>query len=156
MQPAVATTTSARPGLAWPVIAAVAAGGALGAVARHAVDLGLPAGPGEFPTGTLLINVVGCLLVGAVAGLLRRPVLFAFVGPGLLGGFTTLSTYAVQTVDLALRGEVGVATGYLFGTLVLALVAVEAGLLLARGLAHRAHRVHHTQRRSLAAPWPTA
>jgi len=74
--------------------------------------------------------------------------LFAFVAPGLLGGFTTFSTYAVQTVDLALRGEVGVATGYLFGTVVLALVAVEAGLLLSRGLAHRARR------RSLSAPRP--
>ncbi len=137
--------------MAWPAVVAVAAGGALGGLARHAVDLGLPAAAGAFPTGTLLINVVGCLLVGAVAGLVRRPVLFAFVAPGLLGGFTTFSTYAVQTVDLALRGEVGVATGYLFGTVVLALVAVEAGLLLSRGLAHRAHGA---RRRSLSAPRP--
>lgn len=131
-------------GRAWPIPTAVAAGGAFGGTARYAVDLALPTAPGQFPSGTLLVNVVGCLLVGALAGWVHRPrahpLLYPFVVPGLLGGFTTFSTYTGQTVDLALRGEVGSAATYLLVTLLLALLAAEAGLLLGRGLAHRARQ----------------
>lgn len=144
MQPAADEVTIAhRPG-GWPVLAVVAVGGALGALARHAVDLALPPAAAGFPTGTLLVNLTGCLLIGLVAGSVHRtqahPLLLPFVVTGLLGGFTTFSTYAVQTVDVALRGQVGIAAGYLFGTLVLALVAVEAGLLVNRWLIHLARR----------------
>lgn len=122
----------------------VALGGALGSVARYAVDLALPATEHGFPLGTFLVNVVGCLLIGSVAGWVhdrrRHRLVVPFLVVGLLGGFTTFSAYAVATVELALRGNVGIATGYLLGTLIAALLAVEAGLLLARGLRYRLDR----------------
>lgn len=126
------------------VLAAVAIGGALGSLARYAVDVAAPAPEDGFPLGTFLVNVVGCLLLGAVAGWVydrRRHRLAApFLVVGVLGGFTTFSAYTVATVDLALRGEVGLAAGYLLGTLAAALVAVEAGLLLTRAVRHRTDR----------------
>ncbi|MGI8694714.1 MAG: fluoride efflux transporter FluC [Geodermatophilaceae bacterium] len=128
----------------WPVLAVIAVGGALGAMGRHGIDVLLPAPDREFPLGTFLVNVVGCLLIGALAGALFRPgahrLLRPFVAVGVLGGFTTFSTYAVQALTLALDEEVGTATGYLIVTAVSALLAVEAGLVLSRGLSHRRRR----------------
>ncbi|MBA3524093.1 MAG: CrcB family protein, partial [Geodermatophilaceae bacterium] len=87
-----------------PVLLAVAAGGAVGALARHGVDLLLPVEPATFPLGTFAVNVAGCLLLGVLAGALYQPdrhrLVLPFVVTGVLGGFTTFSTYTVQTVDL--------------------------------------------------------
>jgi len=142
VQTAADEVTIAHQPSGWLVLVVVALGGALGALARHAVDLALPPPLGGFPAGTLLVNVTGCLLIGAVAGSVHRPrahpLLLPFVVTGLLGGFTTFSTYAVQIVDVALRGQAAIAAGYLLGTLVLALIGVEVGLLASRWLAYRA------------------
>jgi CrcB protein len=111
----------------------IAAGGALGAAARYGLARSLPHSPGEFPWSTLITNVAGCLAIGVLlvlvvehlpASRLVRP----FFGTGLLGGFTTFSTYAVDTRALLADGRPAVAAAYLLGTLVLGLVAVLVGL----------------------------
>ncbi|TDB97021.1 CrcB family protein, partial [Nonomuraea longispora] len=83
----------------WQVPAAIAAGGALGALARHGLQSAMPGGPADFPWATFWVNVSGCLLIGVLmvmitevrrAHRLVRP----FLGVGVLGGYTTFSTYA--------------------------------------------------------------
>lgn len=127
-----------------PAIAAVAVGGALGALGRHGLDLALPLRTGGFPLATFLINVSGCLLIGALVVLLTEltaahPLLRPFLVTGVLGGYTTFSTYAVQTQALLAGGHLGTALGYLGGTLAAALAATWAGVSLTR-LAGRAFR----------------
>lgn len=116
-------------------LAAVSLGGALGALLRWAVGEAGPASDG-FPWSTATVNVVGCLVLGAlpVVGAVRRtPTLARFLGPGMLGGFTTVSAMAVETVDLADTGDVLLAFAYAAGSLVLCLLAAAAG----RALVHR-------------------
>jgi CrcB protein len=115
------------------VLAVIALGGALGALARWIVAEGLPHDAGQFPWDTLLTNVTGCFLIGVVMVLVierwpRRPLIRPFFGTGILGGFTTFSTYAVDTRTLLAADRPGVALGYLAGTLAFGLVAVVAGL----------------------------
>ncbi len=135
-----ATRHGTRPG--WDVLAAVAAGGALGAAARYGISVALPADPAEFPLATLLINTAGCLLLGALMALLAgladphrlaRP----FLGVGVLGGFTTFSTYALEVDRLLLAGRPGAAFGYLAGTVAAALTAVYLGDAAVRRLRRR-------------------
>jgi len=83
--------------------------------------------------GTLLINVLGGFLIGVVIdGVAARPLLRPFAVTGILGGFTTFSTYAVDTEQLLAAGRLALAGAYLVGTLVGALVATWLGLALAR------------------------
>jgi CrcB protein len=123
----------------------IAVGGALGALARHGLTLWMPADAGAFPWATFWTNLSGCLLIGVLMVLITevagRPhrLLRPFVGVGLLGGFTTFSTYAVQTQQLFAQEAPGTALVYLFGTLVAALLAVETGMMLTRWAA-RGHR----------------
>ncbi|HEV7471339.1 MAG: CrcB-like protein [Pseudonocardia sp.] len=128
-----------------PAIGAVAVGGALGALARWAVGLALPGSPGAFPVGTFAINVVGAFVIGALLVVLTElstphPLLRPFVATGILGGFTTFSTYAVDAQRLLRDGHVGTAFGYLFGTLAAALLATWAGVALARAAGQGRHR----------------
>ncbi|MPY77482.1 MAG: fluoride efflux transporter CrcB [Actinophytocola sp.] len=116
---------------------AVAAGGAIGSLARYGLAVALPATPGEFPWATLLANVGGCLLIGALMAALTeagRPhrLLRPFFGIGVLGGFTTLSTYVVEVIDAGAAGAPGVVVLYGVGTVVAALLAVAMGLILTR------------------------
>lgn len=118
------------------VVAVIAVGGALGSLARYGVNVALPH-KGGFPISTFLENVVGCLVLGALLVVLtelRRPhrLVRPFLGTGVLGGFTTFSTYAV---DSATRDSAGTAALYLVGTLVLALAASWSGVTLTRRLA---------------------
>lgn len=117
-----------------PDLLLVAAGGALGAVLRHLVDTA--ATPGLFPWPTLAINVAGAFALGILPTLavVRRSRRVALaVGPGLLGGFTTVSAWAGQVRDLADTGHADLAGLYLAVTL--------AAGLLAAALGHRiAHR----------------
>ncbi|WP_306839667.1 fluoride efflux transporter FluC [Catenuloplanes nepalensis] len=88
----------------WPVVGVVAAGGALGAAARYAVAVAWPG-----PWTTVVINVAGCLAIGAVlARIADRPLLRPFVATGVLGGFTTFSTFAMQSLELGDPVYVGV------------------------------------------------
>lgn len=121
------------------LLGVIAAGGALGALARYGISQWLPAAPGQFPWDTLLINVLGCFCIGVLMVLLTEtwsahPLLRPFFGVGVLGGFTTFSTYANETRELLRPGSVPVAFGYLGGTLIAALAAVAGGIWLTRRL----------------------
>ncbi len=124
-----------RAPLSSAALAAVAAGGALGAVLRWAATYAAPDGAG-FPWTTLAINVAGSLALGllpAVDAIRRRHLLTLALGPGLLGGFTTFSAYAEHGRDLLGDGRPGPALGYLLGTLAACLVAVHVGRRLTTG-----------------------
>jgi fluoride exporter len=108
------------------VYLAVALGGALGAVLRWALGDAVPDGAG-FPWTTFVINVSGSLVLASLpvlAAVRRHPTLVAALGPGLLGGYTTLSTYSEQTRALLAGGQTTTALLYVVGTLVACLVAV--------------------------------
>lgn len=113
-------------------LAAVAAGGVLGALGRHALTTAWPPPQGGFPWATFAVNASGCLLIGVLMALVTRvwagrPLVRPFLGVGVLGGYTTFSAYAVDTVGLVDQGELGTAWAYLGGTLVAAMLAVLAG-----------------------------
>lgn len=113
----------------WPVVAVVAVGGAIGASARYGATLIWPTAPDTFPTTTLLVNVIGCAVMGVFMVLLtemRTPhrLLRPFFGTGVLGGFTTFSTYAVDIERLVEGGHAGTGLAYLGLTLLAALAAV--------------------------------
>lgn len=126
-----------RPAPAIATYLAVALGGAVGGTLRWWLGDLAPDG-GDFPWTTFAINVSGSLalaLLPALALVRRRPALAAGLGPGLLGGYTTLSTYAEQGRALLGDGRVGLAAAYLFGTLAACLVAMTlAGMLVSRDL----------------------
>lgn len=96
-------------------------GGALGAIARWKLGgLVLHQTPEwRFPLSTFLVNVVGCLLAGVIAGLATKLDLFTegtrlFLLTGVLGGFTTFSAFGLETVNLARRGDYAIALAYMF------------------------------------------
>lgn len=136
------------------VLPTIAVGGMLGASARHGLELAFPVAAGRFPWATFATNLAGCALIGLLmvyvvelgAGhRLLRP----FLGVGVLGGFTTFSTYTVQTTDLVDASEPVLALVYLFGTVAVALAAVALGTFLGRALLALRRRSTH-QRRSAA------
>ena len=116
----------------------VAIGGAIGASLRHLVGAAAlrTLGP-SFPWGTMGINVAGSLAMGLLAGALARrsdvsEAMRLFVGVGLLGGFTTFSAFSLDVVVLWERSEAGAAMFYAAGSVVLSILALFAGLWLAR------------------------
>jgi fluoride exporter len=121
----------------WDAVAAVALGGVAGAEARYWLGTLDRHGPHGFPWMTLLINLLGCVLIGAlIAALARasRPPRLArpLLGTGVLGGFTTFSTFCVDVVALADAGCWGRAVGYLFATVAACLLGVAGGMALVR------------------------
>lgn len=115
------------------VLAAVAAGGVVGASARYGISLLWPAAPGAFPWATFWINASGCALIGVLMVLISEggrtaphPLVRPFAGVGVLGGFTTFSTYAVDFAHLLDVGKAGTALAYAGLTVVAALGAVWA------------------------------
>ena len=105
-------------------VGAVALGGAVGAVARYGLGEAFPIAAEAFPWTTFAINVVGSALLALLASRLRSEWVSAFVGPGVLGGFTTLSAYSEQSRALVDTGHTGLALLYLVGTLAACLVAI--------------------------------
>jgi CrcB protein len=111
------------------MLATIAAGGATGAAARHLIGQAWPTPPGAFPASTLVINVLGCALIGVLMVLItevwsRQRLLRPFLGTGVLGGFTTFSTYTVDIQRLSAGAHLGTALLYLILTPIGALVAV--------------------------------
>jgi CrcB protein len=109
------------------VLGAISCGGVLGALARYGLGEAFP----HVPWTTLVINATGCLLIGVLMVLIdgAHPLVRQFFGVGVLGGYTTFSTYVV---DVLRAGSPGVALVYLFGTLALALAAVWCGTAITR------------------------
>ncbi|GAA3062456.1 CrcB protein [Streptomyces olivoverticillatus] len=121
----------------WPVVCAVSVGGGAGAAARYGTGLLWPTAEGAFPWTTFLINAVGCALIGVLLVTIaeRRSthrLVRPFLGTGVLGGFTTFSTYAVDAQRLLENGRVGSALAYLAVTLASAMAAVWAAAALTR------------------------
>jgi CrcB protein len=118
----------------------VALFGAAGAVARYAVDGWVSdASRGQFPWGTLTINVLGAFALGVVVALTTERLVVGAnwriaVGIGFLGSFTTFSTYAYETVRLAEDGALGLAFANAIGMVVLGLLAASLGLALGRAI----------------------
>jgi fluoride exporter len=132
--------TAAR--VPWAVLGVVAAGGVLGALARYGIGLAVPHRPAGFPWATFAINVSGCLLIGVLMVLVTdvwpgHRLLRPFLGTGLLGGYTTFSTYVVDVQHLLGAGAARTALVYLVGTLLAALVAVQAGMAATRWVTRR-------------------
>ncbi|MCD0453515.1 fluoride efflux transporter CrcB [Actinocorallia sp. API 0066] len=118
----------------------VALGGALGALARYGITLALPHEPGAFPWATFLTNVLGCALIGVLMVVVTEvsrahPLVRPFLGVGVLGGFTTFSTYVVEFQHSMAAGRPVTGLLYLVGTLAAALTAVTLAARLTRRLA---------------------
>ena len=121
----------------WDTVAVVALGGALGAVARYGMTVAWPTPPAAFPWTILVVNLIGCALIGVLMVLITdvwaaprlvRP----FVGTGVLGGFTTFSTYAVEAERLVDAGAARTSLLYLAVTPITAVVAAAGAMVLAR------------------------
>jgi CrcB protein len=113
-------------------------GGGIGAAVRHGVNIGVARALGTaFPYGTLLINITGSFIMGAVAAY------FAFKGDasqhwrlflttGILGGYTTFSAFSLDAVLLYERGETGMAALYVLASVLISIAGLFAGLALVR------------------------
>ena len=113
----------------------VAAGGAIGSVARFGVGLALPAREGAIPLATLLVNITGSLLIGLLAPTIAaRADARAFLVVGLCGGYTTFSALSLETVRLMQTGRVGAAMLYTAASVALCLGATWVGIVIGRSL----------------------
>jgi CrcB protein len=133
------------------VLGAIAVGGMIGASARYGVGVALPTPHGGLPAATLLVNTSGCLLIGVLMVLIgdmwsAHPLIRPFLGVGILGGYTTFSSATVEVQSLVAAGLPLLGLGYLAGTAVAALLAVQLGVIvtrmvaLPRSTARRGHR----------------
>ncbi|MEO5740203.1 MAG: CrcB family protein [Vicinamibacterales bacterium] len=121
---------------------AVGVGGALGSMARHAVNrFVLHNWPAlQVPAATIVVNLCGCAIIGVLAGAAMSgkvgPGLYwrEFVIVGLLGGFTTFSTFGVETITLMRTGFTGIAVANIGAQVIGGLLAVHAGLATAQRL----------------------
>lgn len=115
----------------------VGLGGAVGSMARYALGIALAGYSTAFPVATLLINAGGSLLMGVLVGLgahfvnLTEP-WRALLAVGVLGGFTTFSTFSLEVVQLVERNQLPLAVLYIALSLLLALAGLWVGLLLVR------------------------
>lgn len=119
----------------------VAVGGALGSVARYAMgravlDWAVLQWGTRFPAGTLAVNLLGCLLIGVVAGLADKHAAISadarlFLVTGVVGGFTTFSSFGLEAVMLLKGGDAGLAAAYVLASVVLGLALVALGWRIA-------------------------
>jgi CrcB protein len=121
------------------ILTVIAVGGATGASARYLAALAWPTQPGGFPWSTLVVNVIGCGLIGILMVLVtdvltRQRLIRPFLGTGVLGGFTTFSTYALDIEQLVAGRHPGTALLYLITTIGAALLAVWATVTATRAL----------------------
>ena len=120
------------------MVLAVAAGGALGSVARYMVGVGSTKMFGlGFPWGTLLVNIAGSFLIGAFVELFALKwdlpqEARVFLTVGICGGFTTFSAFSLDAYVLIERGQWSLAAGYMAGSVLLSIGALVAALYLVR------------------------
>ncbi|GAB5428807.1 MAG: fluoride efflux transporter CrcB [Devosia indica] len=118
----------------------VGAGGALGAMARYGVSVAVGRlWPMSFPLGTLAVNVIGSTVMGLLIGILARTTpqmsneIRLFIAIGILGGFTTFSSFSLDTITLIERGALTQAMVYIALSVVICLAGLYLGLLVTRG-----------------------
>lgn len=132
-RPSTGPAHRARPG----VLGAVFAGGLLGTLGRYELGLVWPSSGDRFPLATFVVNTTGAFLLGLLLTLLLERLgptryLRPFLATGLLGGWTTYSTFAVDTATAARAGHPGLAAGYVLATLAAGLLAAVVGIFLGR------------------------
>lgn len=128
-------------------LALIVVGGACGTSARAGLEGAFGASAGQWPWITLGINVLGSLVLGVLLEALasgddrgwRRSVRLG-VGTGVMGGFTTYSSYAVETVNLMLAGQWLLALGYALVSVLIGIAAAAAGIVAVRRLRRRQRR----------------
>ncbi len=119
---------------------AVFLGGGLGSAARHGINLiAAQSGASRYPVGTFLINVLGSFLIGVLVELfalrMQLPAnLRLFLITGILGGFTTFSTFSMEIGLLQQRGQSGAAIAYALASVICGVAAMFAGMQLTRQL----------------------
>jgi fluoride exporter len=121
----------------WSVLGVIALGGAIGALGRFGLATAWPNRAGQFPWATFVTNVSGCFLIGVLMVLITEVwsahrLVRPFLGVGVLGGYTTFSTYTGEVQQLVSAGAARTGLLYLGGTLLAALVAVYLGITLTR------------------------
>jgi CrcB protein len=107
----------------------VAAGGAMGAVARYGV-VQLASKFFAFPVGTMAVNILGSLLIGVLMAKLQNDAAKLLLVTGVLGGFTTFSAFSWDVLQLVQREQWGLAAAYILGSVLLSLLAVYCGYSL--------------------------
>jgi CrcB protein len=117
-------------------VVAVAIAGAIGAPARYLVERAISDRSGRhFPRGTLVVNVTGSFALGFLTGLTLYHGLTStpktVIGTGFIGAYTTFSTYAYETVDVAERSSSRLAGAYAIGSIVMGVAAAALGLVVA-------------------------
>lgn len=121
-----------------PMVLAIALGGAAGTLLRWWVGTLLPATDDAFPLGTLLVNVSGSFALGFLARSLLAtsvpPELRLALTVGVCGGFTTFSTFAIESVRLLEAGQLARAGAYVTASVVLSVAATAGGLAVARAV----------------------
>lgn len=115
----------------------VMTGGALGAVMRFGLARAVPVGSDGWPWPTFVTNILGGFAMGMLAAWLLRgdtgaEPLRLFLGIGVLGGFTTFSAFSLEMAQMVQGGQGFLATVYALASVILALGAVFAGMMLAR------------------------
>ena len=115
----------------------IALGGAIGSLARWALSSAVPHSAAEFPLATFVINASGALLIGLLMSFMAGPwsrtrYVRPFLGVGVLGGYTTFSTYELDTRGLLAAGAPVTAMVYLVGSILAGLLAVWAGIIAGR------------------------
>ena len=124
----------------WRLVVAVAAGGAIGSIARYLLGAFIQDRVATaLPLGTLVINVVGSFLLGFIVRIgletsAISPEMRFFLATGVCGGFTTFSTFSYETFRLLEDGEYGTAGVYVASSVVLSLLACAIGMGAARAL----------------------
>lgn len=116
----------------------IGAGGAMGAMLRHGFNMAVMAVlPSAFPLGILLINILGSFLMGMAAGVFAffwepGQSVKLFLTVGVLGGFTTFSSFSLDAVLLWQRGDVAQAAFYVLSSVVFSILALASGLWIVR------------------------
>lgn len=116
----------------------VAIGGAIGATARYLTGVVAVRvmGPG-FPWGTMTVNIVGSFLMGVIVIYMAERSghrLSPFLMTGILGSYTTFSTFSLDALEIYERGQIGIAAVYVTASVLLSLAAIFAGLAVARNI----------------------
>lgn len=138
-----------------PVLAAIAAGGALGGSSRYGLGLAFPTAQGTFPVTTFVINVSGSFVLALLLVFILDiwpPTTYVrpFFCVGFLGAYTTFSTWMVDTDRLVSAGAWAAAAGDLFGSLAAGIAATSLGLALGHGIAAARRKQHESARVSAA------
>lgn len=137
----------------WDILVAIAIGGVIGTEGRYGLGQLMPHSASQFPWSTLVVNASGCLLIGALMVMIveltsPRRLIRPFLGVGVLGGYTTFSTFAVDADRLVSGHRALLALAYVAATLAACLAAVTAATLATRlmGRAFLGSRTRHRER----------